>query len=421
MGAGGSDGGPVVVLGLGYVGLPLALALAESGKPTIGFDVDHTLIERLRLGESHVGDVSGERLRKVVDRALTLTAVPEEVAGATAYVICVPTPLSSGGRPDTSFITAAVEVISPHVKPGILVILESTSYPGTTEELVARPLEAASGLQAGLDFCVAFSPERIDPGNPSFGLANTPKIVSGLRECCRDRAAELYGRVAETLVPATGIREAELAKLLENTYRQVNIALMNEMSVFCRALDIDLYEAIRCASTKPFGFHPFYPGPGVGGHCIPIDPKFLASHVHSQLGYAFRFVELAQEINDSMPRYVVNRLEAELGGSLRGMSVVVLGVTYKADVADLRQTPSEDIVRALRERGAESFYIDPYVEEWRVDGIAVPEWPQVSAERADASILVQYHSGFRSVDLADLASICLDTRGVLSGPHVRRL
>ena len=412
----------VAVIGLGYVGLPLLLELAEQGTPTIGFDIDDEVASSINAGRSHVDDIADDRIARARQLGMRATSDHSELAGAGTFIICVPTPLGDSGQPDTSYIASAVRLIAPYVTRRTLVVLESTSYPGTTEELVAAPLAATTGLEAGVDFCVAFSPERIDPGNARFTLANTPKIVSGLRDCCRERAASLYRSVAGEVVQASGLREAELAKLLENTYRQVNIALMNEMAVFCRALDIDIYEAIRCAATKPFGYQAFYPGPGVGGHCIPIDPKFLAARVQSELGYAFRFVELAQEINEGMPRYVVDRLGSLLsasGASLNGSRVLLLGVTYKRDVGDMRQAPSEDIVRELRSRGAAVTYLDPHVARWEVDGTPVAH--HAHGAPADAALLIQDHTAFDSIDVAALAPICLDTRGRLSGPTVHRL
>ena len=281
------------VIGLGYVGLPLAVKFADAGFDVVGFDVDVDLIDRLTLGESHVLDVSSDELLAALASSLRVSSSLSDLMGCQTFVICVPTPLSVSGGADTSSIEQAVDAISPWIRAGSLVVLESTSYPGTTEEVVAAPLAAATGLVAGEDFCVGFSPERIDPGNSEFGVANTPKIVSGLQECCLDRVEALYSGAGVSVVPAGGLREAEFAKLLENTYRQVNIALVNEMAKFTRALGVDIREAIRLASTKPFGFAPFYPGPGVGGHCIPIDPQYLASRVESELGEQFRFVALA--------------------------------------------------------------------------------------------------------------------------------
>ena len=265
-------------------------------------------------------------------------------------VICVPTPLTVADGPDLSAVRAATATAGRLLRPGTLVSLESTTYPGTTEEVVRPLLEKASGLSAGLGFSLAFSPERIDPGNPEFGFANTPKIVGGVTPACADAAASFYGRICDQVVRAKSAREAEMAKLLENTYRHVNIALVNEMAIFCRELDVDLWDAIRCAATKPFGFQPFYPGPGVGGHCIPIDPNYLSYKVRT-LGYPFRFVELAQEINGRMPAYVTERAAELLNRNaqpLNGARVLLLGVTYKRDIADQRESPARPIARKLR-------------------------------------------------------------------------
>lgn len=411
------------IIGLGYVGLPLAVAFAHAGLVVVGLDSNTGVVSQLASGSSHVGDVSDGALGEALSEGLIVTSSPMNLADCSIFVICVPTPLSASGQPDTGAISSAVELIRPYVTTGCLVVLESTSYPGTTEEVVAAPLALATGLVPGTDFCVAFSPERVDPGNTEFALANTPKIVAGLNDCCREHAVSLYERVCESVIAASGLREAELAKLLENTYRQVNIALMNELVKFCHALDIDLHEAIRCAATKPFGFQAFYPGPGVGGHCIPIDPKYLAARVQSELGSAFRFVELAQEINDGMPRYVVTRLSQELdarGTSLHGSRILLLGVTYKRDVADMRESPAHAIVRELRDAGAKVSYADPLVSEFVVDGEQVPDH-QASLPAYDAALLIQGHSAFTDWDIASLAPLCLDTRGRLTGEHVVRL
>lgn len=413
----------IAVIGLGYVGLPLAVAMAAAGRPVLGFDRDAEVVAGVSSGSSHILDVPDARLASSLGAGLRFTSSPSDLAACTTFVICVPTPLSLAGQPDLGCIADAVRTIAPHVRAGTLVVLESTSYPGTTEEVVAEPLAALTGLVAGSEFCVAFSPERVDPGNPEFALANTPKVVAGLHDCCRDRAAALYSTVSSTVVEAAGLREAELAKLLENTYRQVNIALMNEMVKFCRALDIDLHEAIRCAATKPFGFQPFYPGPGVGGHCIPIDPRYLASRVADRLGYSFRFVELAQEINSGMPAYVVDRLGAELAlraESVVGARVLVLGVTYKRDVPDMRQSPAEAVVRLLRSSGARVSFHDPFIAEWSVDGEPVPGVRDLDDVPGafDASVLVTDHAAYSGLDASRLAPLCLDTRGRLQGDGV---
>jgi len=309
------------------------------------------------------------------------------------------------------------------VRAGTLVVLESTSYPGTTEEVVAAPLASATGLEAGVDFCVAFSPERIDPGNRIYRLTNTPKIVAGLNGCCRDRARDLYGQVSVGVVVTSGVREAEFAKLLENTYRQVNIALVNEMVKFTGALGVDLQEAIRLASTKPFGFEAFYPGPGVGGHCIPIDPQYLAARVESELGQEFRFVALAREINAGMPDFVVDRLAGALetvGVGLAGARFLLLGVTYKRDVPDMREAPAEEIVRVLRKRGASVVFFDPFVSSWEVDGEVVERMGSIEdlSPPFDGVVLVTDHSVFHGQDYTHLGRVCFDTRGVLAGEGV---
>jgi nucleotide sugar dehydrogenase len=421
--------GHVAVIGLGYVGLPLAIAFAEAGVPVIGVDSDPDLVKSLQSGDSHVSDISVESFAAALNGNLRISMTPEDLGNVRTYIICVPTPLSEAGEPNLAFVESAADYIAPYLNSDDLVILESTSYPGTTEEVVKPRLESGSGLKVGVDLKLAFSPERVDPGNSEFRVTNTPKIVAGWDRVSQQAAAELYARICDEVVLASGLREAELAKLLENTYRQVNIALMNELVKFCHELKIDLYEAIRCASTKPFGFQAFYPGPGVGGHCIPIDPKYLASRVRTELGSAFRFIELAQEINDGMPAYVVDRLDSVLADAVKtlaGARVLLLGVTYKRDVADVRESPSEDVVRHLRSKGSEVFYLDPHVGAWAVDGVPVQS---ISLERAraeqripfDACVLVQNHSAFSSLDIDELADVCLDTRGVLTGKSVVRL
>ena len=332
----------VAVIGLGYVGLPLALEATRSGLDVIGFDRSTAVVRGLGQGLSHVDDITSEEVRGMLDAGFVATSEPSALAQATTFVICVPTPLAEGGGPDLSAVRSATETVSGVLRRGDLIILESTSYPGTTEEFVAPILEQ-SGLRAGADFHLAFSPERIDPGNPHYGLRNTPKVVGGIDEASSAAACAFYEQVCDKVVPARGAREAELAKLLENTYRHVNIALVNEMVQFCHELDIDLWDAIGLASTKPFGFQAFYPGPGVGGHCIPIDPNYLSHRVRSSTGHAFRFVELAQEINAGMPAYVVRRAQDllnEHGKAVKGSRVRLLGVTYKANIADQRESPA---------------------------------------------------------------------------------
>ena len=404
----------LVVIGLGYVGLPLALEACRSGLTVTGLDRDAETVARLTAGTSHIGDVADDEVAAM--RAAGFTATTDEgvLADAAAVVVCVPTPLSAHSGPDLAMVEAACAAVSRQLRPGTLVVLESTTYPGTTDEVV-RPILERSGLRAGTDFHLAFSPERVDPGNKHFGIKNTPKIVGGYTPDCTAAAGALYGKFVDTVVQAAGTREAEMAKLIENTYRHVNIALVNEMAVFCHELGIDLWDAIACASTKPFGFQAFRPGPGVGGHCIPIDPNYLAHKVRT-LGYPFRMVELAQEINTRMPRYVVERAQQLLdraGKTLSGARVLLLGVTYKADVADQRETSARPVARRLRALGAHVIFHDPYVSQWEVDGSAVsaaPDLPQALME-ADLVILLQQHRCYDLDEIAHHAPLLLDTRG----------
>ena len=360
----------LVVIGLGYVGMPLAQEATRAGLTVGGYDITAPVVDGLNVGTSHIDDLSDADVSDMIKagfRASTDASILDE---ADVAVICVPTPLSEDGGPDLGAVKAAVRDVAAHLHPGMLVILESTTYPGTTDEEV-RPVLEAGGLVAGVDFHLAFSPERIDPGNPVYGMKNTPKVVGGQTPACTDAAAAFYGRFVDTVVRAKGTREAETAKLLENTYRHINIALVNEMARFCHELGVDLWDVIDCAATKPFGFQAFYPGPGVGGHCIPIDPNYLSYNVRAKLGYPFRFVELAQEINAGMPQYVVRRLQDllnEEAKSLRGARVLLLGVTYKPDIADQRESPAKPLAQQLIAKGADVIYHDPHVTDWRVGG-----------------------------------------------------
>ncbi|WP_018653627.1 nucleotide sugar dehydrogenase [Actinomadura flavalba] len=414
----------LAVIGLGYVGLPLAREAARAGLRVAGLDRDAELVAGLAAGRSHVDDVSPEAVRTMLDRDFHPTTDETVLDRARNIVICVPTPLSSDQGPDLTAVIGATRAVAEHLAPGTLVVLESTTYPGTTDEVV-RPLLEMNGLVAGADFHLAFSPERIDPGNPVYGVANTPKVVGGHTAACADAAAAFYGKFIEHVVQAKGTREAEMAKLLENTYRHVNIALVNEMAVFCNELGIDLWDAIDCAATKPFGFQAFRPGPGVGGHCIPIDPNYLSYKVRS-LGYPFRFVELAQEINDRMPRYVAERAQQLLnreGRALKGARVLLLGVTYKPDIADQRESPATAVARRLLALGAELTYHDPHVPDWDVDGNAITcaDLHDGLAD-ADLAVLLQNHRDYDAALLADRARLLLDTRGVVpSRPTVEAL
>jgi nucleotide sugar dehydrogenase len=416
----------LVVIGLGYVGLPLAREACLSGLRVAGLDLDPRVLDSLARRRSHVDDLADADVAAMAERGFTAGADPAVIARAQAVVICVPTPLAEDGGPDLDRVLAAAESVAAHVRPATLVVLESTTYPGTTDELL-RPLLEARGLRVGRDVFLAFSPERIDPGNPRFGFRNTPKVVGGITPACTERAIDFYAAIVDEVVAARGTREAEMAKLLENTYRHVNIALVNEMARFCHELGIDLWDVIRCAATKPFGFEAFYPGPGVGGHCIPIDPSYLSYRVQAALGYPFRFVELAQEINHGMPGYVVHRIQDMLNGvakPLRGAAVLLLGVTYKADISDQREAPAVPIARKLTAQGADVMFHDPYVADWTASGLDLDRVVDLEAAvaNADITVLLQRHDEYDLELLGKLAPLMLDTRGAMADlPTVERL
>lgn len=414
----------VGVLGLGYVGLPLAVGLSRAGNRVVGLDINNAVVDSLCIGTSVVDDVTDSEVRGYLDDGSTFTNDQNELADCSVFIICVPTPLDESGHPDLSYVKAAGESIGLVMKPDSLVILESSTHPGTTDGILGPILETFSGLRAGESFSLAYSPERIDPGNPKFRLENTPKIVGGLDTKSLERAVDLYAGMGIEVVQAKGLREAETAKLLENTYRHINIALVNEMVKFCRPLGIDLWNAIDCAASKPFGFEAFYPGPGVGGHCIPIDPHYLSHQVRIQLGRPFRFVELAQEINSSMPAYVVERVQDELnmrGKALHGSRIAILGVTYKPNVSDQRETPAIPIVKLLRERGAEIAYVDPHVQQWTVGGVEVTKWELPDLVSSDLVVLLQDHEEFLQARALGSEIPLLDTRAVLTGANVAYL
>jgi nucleotide sugar dehydrogenase len=420
-----SGHGTAAVIGLGYVGLPLAREAAAAGWQVIGLDAKQSVVDGLESGVSHIDDVSDGDVEQMLARGFAPTTNAQDLSRADVIVICVPTPLSLDGGPDLGAVTAAGAAIAGHLRAGQLVILESTTYPGTTEEVLI-PLLESSGLLAGQDVNVAFSPERIDPGNERFGVTNTPKVVGGLTPACAERASAFYLSFVDTVVRAKGLKEAEMTKLLENTYRHVNIALVNEMARFCHLLDIDLWDAIRCASSKPFGFQAFYPGPGVGGHCIPIDPNYLSHRVRTHLGQPFRFVELAQEINAGMPTYVARRAQDVLnarGKAVNGSRIALVGVTYKADISDQRESPAVAVAVALHGLGAHLSYIDPYVNNWRVGDLDVDRHDDLkeAAEQADLVILLQPHRSLPIDTLVGSAAPVLDTRGLLQGSNIETL
>lgn len=415
----------LVVIGLGYVGLPLAQEATRAGLSVTGLDVSAGVVEGLNAGRSHVDDLSDADIAEMLERGFAATTDAAVIADARTVVICVPTPLTPEGGPDLGAVLGATRAIANHLRPGQLVVLESTTYPGTTDDEV-RPVLEAGGLVAGRDFHLAFSPERIDPGNEVYGMRNTPKVVGGHTQGCTDAAAAFYGTFVDTVVRARGTREAEMAKLLENTYRHINIALVNEMARFCHELDIDLWDVIAAAKSKPFGFQAFYPGPGVGGHCIPIDPNYLSYQVQAKLGYPFRFVELAQEINAGMPSYVVRRIQDALndeGKALRGSRILLLGVTYKPDIADQRESPAKPIAVELRDKGAEVEFHDPHVVTWRLGAESLTRVDDLDAAlaKADIVVLLQNHSDYDLTLIGAKAARLFDTRGATSGPKVVRL
>jgi len=416
--------GSVVVVGLGYVGVPLAQLAVARGLAVTGLDTSERIVTSLNSGTSHIDDLSDADIAEMVAGGFRASTDPAVVATADTVVICVPTPLDPTGGPDLSMVRSAARSIGPHLASGALVVLESTTYPGTTDEVLRPILEELSGRTVGTDLALAFSPERVDPGNPKFGIANTPKVVGGITAECARRAEKFYAQLTDQVVVAKGTREAEMSKLLENTYRQVNIALVNEMVRFSHELSIDFWDVIRLAQTKPFGFQAFYPGPGVGGHCIPIDPNYLSHRVEEKLGYPFRFVELAQEINSGMPRYVAQRIQTLLNDRalpVNGSSILLLGVTYKPDISDQRESPAIPLAQVLLGMGARVSYADPHVSDWAVEGTVRAEDPVSAAAEADVTVLLQQHRAFDVAAVTRAARCLFDLRGVATGPRVERL
>jgi UDP-N-acetyl-D-glucosamine dehydrogenase len=415
----------VAVLGQGYVGLPLAMRAVEVGFTVVGFDVEPGRVKRLAAGESYVEDVAPEALAAALATGrYQPSSEPNAIAGFDVAVITVPTPLREG-NPDLSYIEAAATTASRYLRPGATVILESTTYPGTTEELVAPLLEDGSGLSAGGDFHLGYSPERIDPGNPQWGLVNTPKVVSGIDAPSLEAVKAFYDSIVETTVPVSTPKEAELTKLLENTFRHVNVALVNELAMFASDLGIDIWEAIDAASTKPFGYLRFTPGPGVGGHCLPIDPSYLSWRVRRTLGHSFRFVELANDVNDHMPDYVVRRLAAALNRdrkAVNGSRILLLGLAYKKNTSDDRESPALVVAQRLLELGAKVRAADPHVIEEHVDSrvVRVDATPD-EARAADAVVLLADHDAFDLDVVKQNARYVLDTRHRLTGDRVEHL
>ena len=415
----------VVVVGQGYVGLPVAMRAVEVGHRVVGYDVDHTRVSRLGEGDSYVEDVSVEQLRSALDSGrYTPTSDDTVCRGFDFAVISVPTPLKEG-VPDLSFIEDAARMLARNMGPGSTVILESTTYPGTTVELVVPILEEGSRMVAGEEFHVGYSPERIDPGNRHWGFVETPKVISGINKASLAKVQELYDGLVHTTVPVSRTQEAELVKLIENTFRHVNVALVNELAMFAGDLGIDIWEAIGAATTKPFGFMRFTPGPGVGGHCLPVDPSYLSWQVKRRVGEAFRFVELANDINDHMPHYVVRRLTLAFNRRKRSVNashVLLLGLAYKPNTGDSRESPALVVADLLLGLGAEVLAVDPFVDPSRIDPrIQMVDLSPEVIEAADAVIVLTDHDGFDWEMVASRGRFVLDTRARIRGENVERL
>lgn len=408
----------IAILGLGYVGLPLATIFAEAGFEVVGVEPDQEKVDSIMNGESYVQDVPSEKLAQLVESGkLKATTDFSVLAKADAVSICVPTPLRKTGDPDLSYILVATDELAKYMHPGIVVVLESTTYPGTTREILLPKLTENSGLIVGEDFFLAFSPERVDPGREDWTTYNTPKVIGGITVSCSEIAALWYQEALETVVPVSSAESAEMAKLLENTFRMINIGLVNEMAIMCDRLGLDVWEIIDAAATKPFGFMKFTPGPGLGGHCIPIDPLYLSWKLRA-LNYTARFIELASEINTSMPRYVVSKVQDALndqGLPLKGSQILVIGAAYKPDVDDIRESPSLDIIGLLRQKGAQVSYHDPYIpsishEDWIME--SVPDLIE-SATKTDCAVIVTDHNAYDYDTILERTPLIVDTRNAL--------
>jgi len=419
----------IAIVGLGYVGLPLSLQFARSGASVIGLDIDRAKVDALMAGRSYIKHIAPETIAAAVGNGSFRASTDfSDVRQVGAVIICVPTPLNKNREPDISYIVDTGKAIAPHLQKGTLVVLESTTYPGTTDEDLREVLEAHTGLKAGTDFHLAFSPEREDPGNPSSVVATIPKVVGGLTPACLQKAMELYGLAIKTLVPVSSCRVAEATKLLENTFRGVNIALVNELKVVYSAMGIDVWEVINAAKTKPFGFMAFYPGPGLGGHCIPIDPFYLTWKAR-EYGQHTRFIELAGEINTAMPDYVVHRVADALNDrskAIRGSRILVLGLAYKPNVDDERESPSYVLMDMLHRRGASVAYHDPYVpvikptrEHPHWAGTRSVAWDRETVAGFDLVLLATNHACVNYQQLADWASCIVDTRNAMNGIATR--
>jgi UDP-N-acetyl-D-glucosamine dehydrogenase len=418
----------VGVIGLGYVGLPLAVEFARAGYPVTGFEVDLQRVEAVNRGHSYIGDVTEFTMRELLaSKRLRASGNFDELADMDTISICVPTPLRKTRDPDLTYIVSALDAIKPRLRRGQLIVLESTTYPGTTEELV-RPKLEETGLLAGRDFFLAFSPERVDPGNPTYQTRNIPKVVGGITEECTELAAMLYGNCVERTVRVSSSRVAEMVKLLENTFRSVNIGLVNELALLCHHLKVDVWEVIEAAATKPFGFLPFFPGPGLGGHCIPIDPLYLSWKARMN-GFEPRFIELAAHVNERMPEYVLELITEALNRqskSVRDSHVHILGVAYKRGVSDVRESPSLAVMKLLQDKGAKLSYSDPYVPELREEGLTLSSLPvhEVVTNGCHCVVVLTDHTDFDYAFVAQHARSVVDARNAMrgiAGEHIIRL
>lgn len=408
----------IAILGLGYVGLPLAVVFAEAGFNVTGIDPIQEKVDRLNQGESYILDVSSEQVKKLVESGkLKATSDFSTLKKADAVSICVPTPLRKTGDPDLSFIISATENLAEYIHSGMVIVLESSTYPGTTREMVLPRLEENRELTVGKDFFLAFSPERVDPGRKDWTTINTPKVIGGITEDCSFVSAKWYEQALKSVVPVSSTEVAEMAKLLENTFRMINIGLVNELAIMCDRLNVDVWEVIDAAATKPFGFMKFTPGPGLGGHCIPIDPLYLSWKLKS-INYTARFIELASEINTNMPRFVVGKVQDALndhGKAVKGSKILILGVAYKPDIDDIRESPALDVIHLLEEKGAEVSYYDPYIPFISQDG-----WELQSAqdfkkalEDSDCAVIITNHKVFDYADILEKSKLIVDTRNAL--------
>ncbi len=417
------------MIGLGYVGLPLSLQFARSGVTVLGLDIDPEKVDACNAGQSYIKHIPAAVIaEQVKERRFSASTDFSRLKEIEAVIICVPTPLSKNREPDISYIIQTGEMIAPHLKNGVLVVLESTTYPGTTDEDLRHVLEKGSGLTAGAGFHLAFSPEREDPGNPNSKVAAIPKVVGGYTPACLEKAKALYGRAIKQIVPVSSCRAAEATKLIENIFRSVNIALVNELKIVYSAMGIDVWEVINAAKTKPFGYMPFYPGPGLGGHCIPIDPFYLTWKAR-EYGQHTRFIELAGEVNTAMPQYVVQRVTEALnarGKAVNGSRILLLGLAYKADVDDMRESPTFILLASLKERGAKVAYYDPHVpvirptrEHGAWTGVKSVEWSQKSISSFNAVVIATAHQAVNYQELADWCPCIIDTRNAMAAVTTR--